>query len=54
MLVFLLAFFCNGSSWIVPLESHVLHPPHPPPSHPPVITRPDEAVKQVAREFKMT
>lgn len=26
----------------------------PSPSHPPVITRPDEAVKQVAQEFKMT
>lgn len=37
--------------------SLVLHPsllPPLSPPHPPVITRPDEAVKQVAREFKMT
>lgn len=43
--------------WLDYAESLVLHPfppPPLPPPHPPVITRPDEAVKQVAREFKMT
>lgn len=57
MPVFILPSFCNGSGWTmqtIPCPSPFPSSPPLSPSHPPVITRPDEAVKQVAREFKMT